>query len=109
MKIEILREHLDRAVQLAAKVSNKNLSLPVLGCAVFIVSKDRAVVRATNLDVSVEVVLKAKVVSEGVVAVPAHVLAQTVGAFSDQKSRLWMLEIFLHCHTLKRERVQVFI
>lgn len=88
MKIEILREHLDRAVQLAAKVSNKNLSLPVLGCAVFVVSKDRAVVRATNLDVSVEVALKAKVVKEGVVAIPAHVLAQTVGAFSDQKLTL---------------------
>lgn len=88
MKIEILREHLDRAVSLAAKVSNKNLSLPVLGCAVFVVSKDRAVVRATNLDVSVEVVLKAKVLSEGVAAVPAHVLAQTVSAFSDQKLTL---------------------
>lgn len=92
MKIEILREHLDRAVQLSAKVSNKNLSLPVLGCAVFVVSKDRAVVRATNLDVSVEVVLKAKVVSEGVVAVPAHVLAQTVGAFSDQKLTLEVID-----------------
>jgi DNA polymerase-3 subunit beta len=88
MKIEILREHLDKAAQLAAKVGNKNLSLPVLGCAVFIVSKDRAVVRATNLDVSVEVSLKAKVVEEGVVAVPAHVLAQTIAAFSDQKLTL---------------------
>lgn len=88
MKIEILREHLDRAVQLSAKVSNKNLSLPVLGCAVFVISKDRAVLRATNLDVSVEVVLKAKVLEEGVVAVPAHVLAQTISAFADQKLTL---------------------
>lgn len=88
MKIEILREHLDRAVQLGAKVSNKNLSLPVLGCVVFVVAKDRAVIRATNLDVSVEVTLKAKVVSEGVVAVPAHILAQTISAFSDQKLTL---------------------
>lgn len=85
MKIEILKEHLDRAVGLASKVSNKNLSLPVLGCTVFVISKDRAVVRATNLDVSVEVSLKAKVVSEGVVAVPSQILAQTVSAFSDQK------------------------
>lgn len=88
MKIEILREHLDRAVALASKVSNKNLSLPVLGCAVLVVSKDRAVVRATNLDVSLEIVLKAKVVHEGVVAIPAHILAQTISAFSDQKLTL---------------------
>ncbi|MEK7063122.1 MAG: DNA polymerase III subunit beta [Patescibacteria group bacterium] len=85
MKLEILREHLDRAAGIAAKVSNKNLSLPVLGCALFVVSNDRAVLRATNLDVSVEVVLKAKVSKDGVVAVPATVLAQTVAAFSDQK------------------------
>lgn len=88
MKLEILREHLDKGAGLAAKVSNKNLSLPVLGCVVFVVSSDRAVMRATNLDVSVEVVLKAKVLREGVVAVPAHILAQTVSAFSDQKLTL---------------------
>lgn len=85
MKIEILRDHLDKAVNIAAKVSNKQLSLPVLGCAVFVATKDRAVLRATNLDVSIEVVLKAKVLTEGVCAVPAQVLAQTVAAFSDQK------------------------
>lgn len=98
MKIEILREHLDKAVGLASKVSNKSLSLPVLGCAVFVVSKDRAVVRATNLDVSIEVVLKAKVVKEGVVAVPAHVLAQTVAAFSDQKLTLELAGTTLTIH-----------
>lgn len=85
MKLEILKEHLDRAVSITSRVSNKNLSLPVLGCAVLVASKDRAVLRATNLDVSVEVVLKAKVGVEGVVAVPAHILAQTIAAFSDQK------------------------
>lgn len=88
MKIEILKEHLEGGAQIAAKVSNKNLSLPVLGCVVFVVSHDRAVMRATNLDVSAEIVLKAKVLSEGVVAVPAQVLAQTVSAFSDQKLTL---------------------
>lgn len=91
MKIEILREHLDKATTVAAKVSNKNLSLPVLGCAIFIVSHDRAVMRATNLDVSIEVVLKAKVIQEGVAAVSAHVLAQTIAAFSDHKLTLELI------------------
>lgn len=88
MKIEILKEHLERAAGIASKVSNKNLSLPVLGCALFVVSHDRAVMRATNLDVSVEVVLKAKIIQEGIVAVPALILAQTISAFSDQKLTL---------------------
>ncbi len=88
MKIEILTDQLSSAAGITAKVSNKNLSLPVLGCAVFVVSKDRAVLRATNLDVSVEVVLKAKIYNDGVVAVPALTLAQTISAFSDQKLTL---------------------
>ncbi len=92
MKIEILREHLERATSVAAKVSNKNLSLPVLGCAVFVVSNDRAVMRATNLDVSTEVVLKAKIAKDGVAAVPAIVLSQTIAAFSDQKLTLELID-----------------
>jgi DNA polymerase-3 subunit beta len=88
MKIEILKENLERAVSNASKVSNKGLSLPVLGCVLIVVGKDRAVVRATNLDVSVEVVLKAKIFDEGIVAVPAHTLAQTVSALTDQKLTL---------------------
>lgn len=85
MKIEILKENLERAVSVASKVSNKNLSLAVLGCVVFVVENAKAVVRATNLDLSVEVSLKAKVSRQGVVAVPAHILAQTVSALSDQR------------------------
>lgn len=92
MKIEILRENLERAVQLVSKVSNKNLSLPVLGCVVFFVEGSRAVLRATNLDVSVEVLLKAKVIEPGVVAVPAHIISATVAALSDEKLTLSVKE-----------------
>lgn len=85
MKIEILKENLEKAVSIVAKVSNKNLSLPVLGCVLIVVEGDRAVLRATNLDVSVEVVLKAKILQEGIVAVPSHILSQTISALTDQK------------------------
>lgn len=88
MKIEILKEHLESAVALAARTANKNLSLPVLGCAVFVVSDDRAVLRATNLDVSMEVAVKAKVFESGTVAVPAHILSQTIGTATDSKITL---------------------
>src|SRR3989344_1985366 len=85
MKIEILQENLNQALLLASRVSNKNLSLPVLGCVLLVVGDGRAVVRATNLDVSLEVNLKAKVLEEGVVAVPAHISAQTISALHSQK------------------------
>lgn len=88
MNIEILKEHLESAVASAARISNKNLSLQVLGCAVIVASKERTVIRATNLDVSVEIIVKAKVIEEGVVAVPAHILSQAVSTATAQKLTL---------------------
>lgn len=85
MKIEILRENLERAVSVAAKVTNKNLSLPVLGCVIFSVGGGKTELRATNLDLSVRAVLKAKIIEEGVIAVPAQVLSQTISVLIDQK------------------------
>ncbi len=88
MKLEILRENLEKAVSVASKVSNKSLSLPVFGCVLIVVEDGKAVLRATNLDLSVEVVLKAKIIQDGVIAVPAHTLSQTVSALTDQKLTL---------------------
>lgn len=88
MKIELLRENLERVVGVASRVSNKNLSLPVLGCVLFVVDSNTAMLRATNLDLSVEMSLKAKVYEGGVIAVPAHILSQTVSALNDQRLTL---------------------
>jgi len=88
MKLEILKENLERAVSVAAKVSNKNLSLPVLGCVLISVEGGKAELKATNLDLSIQVNLKAKIIEEGIIAVPAHILAQTVSALTDQKLTL---------------------
>lgn len=85
MEIEVLKENLDKVVGVASKVSNKNLSLPVLSCVVFVVGGGKAVIKATNLDVSIELNLKAKIIEDGIVAVPAHILTQTISAITDKK------------------------
>lgn len=92
MKIEILRENLDKVIGVTSKVSNKNLSLPVLGCVLIVVGGGKAVVRATNLDVSIEATLKAKIIEDGVIAIPALTLAQTISAISDPKITLTTTE-----------------
>ncbi|XKT74631.1 MAG: DNA polymerase III subunit beta [Patescibacteria group bacterium UBA2163] len=88
MKLELLKKHLEDATQIVSRVSNKNLSLPVLGCVVISATQNKTTLRATNLDVSVEIALKSKVVKEGDVAVPAHVFSQAVNAISDEKITL---------------------
>lgn len=85
MKIELLKENLEKVVSVVSRVSNKNLSLPVLGCVVLSADTNGVVARATNLDVSLECNLKAKVLEPGVVAIPAHTLSQTVSALTDQR------------------------
>ncbi len=88
MKIEILRENLEKAVSIASKVSNRSLSLPVLGCILLTATENQTTLRATNLDVSIEITLKAKVLTGGVIAIPAHTFSQTISALTDQKLTL---------------------
>jgi len=88
MKLELLKKHLEEVIQITSRISNKNLSLPVLGCVVISANQTRSTVRATNLDMSIELQLKSKVLEEGVVAVPAQVFNQAISASSDEKITL---------------------
>ncbi len=85
MKIEILKENIEHATQIISRISNKNLSLPVLNCAIIVATPEKTVLKGTNLDVSAEIQLKAKVLKEGIVAVPSQVLHQLISANTEQK------------------------
>lgn len=65
-------------LELVAKVSTKHVTLPVLQCVLLVAEDEHLIIRATNLEVAMEVVVGARVGESGVVAVPAAVLLQTV-------------------------------
>lgn len=75
MKFEIPLDVLQNALSTAARFAEKRANLPVLGCVLLTAEGNRLIVRATNLECGVEVVLPAKVSSEGTIAVPAGVFA----------------------------------
>lgn len=76
MKIEATKEKLVTAVEHASRVAGRNLSLPVLNTVLLEASgKGLLLVRATNLELGIEIKVPVKVASEGVVAVPGEVLA----------------------------------
>lgn len=75
MKCEIQFEKLKQAVSLVEKVAGRHQTLPVLSCIVVEVKKNTAVLRATNLDVGIEVTIATKTTEPGIVAVPAHTLS----------------------------------
>ncbi|MEI7719691.1 MAG: DNA polymerase III subunit beta [bacterium] len=74
MKFETTTEQLMKAVAVAARFAEKRANLPVLGAVLLIAENGRLLLRATNLECGVEIVVPAKVLENGTVAVPAVVL-----------------------------------
>lgn len=88
MKLECSKDALKNAVQLAERMTGKNLSLPVLGGILFTAQKNKLLLRATNLDVGVEISIPAKVTEEGVAVAPGSILLGTLSCMYDQKVSL---------------------
>ncbi|MFA6432829.1 MAG: DNA polymerase III subunit beta [Candidatus Paceibacterota bacterium] len=75
MKSEVQFGKLKHAISLVEKVAGKHATLPVLSCILIDINKGNMVLRATNLDVGVEVDIPAKSDSTGIFAVPARTLS----------------------------------
>lgn len=78
MKITIDQKDFLEKLELAGRISTKHATLPVLQCVLLTAKDGRLTIRATNLEIAIEAAVEAKVEEEGVVAVPAAVLLQTV-------------------------------
>ena len=74
MKLEIIRDAFLNTVSLVERITNKHPSIPILSAVVFEVKKDMVVVKATNLDVGVEISVPAKVSEPGSFALSGIVL-----------------------------------
>ncbi len=75
MKTECVKEKLAAAVAQAEKITGKNLSLPVLGCVLLETGNNTLTIKATNLDLGIEITIPAKNQKEGKVAVPGNILS----------------------------------
>ena len=75
MNIECLQEKLKEGVGYAERIANKKAALPVLSCLLFDASeKNTLTIKATNLDLGIEITLPIKTIEAGVVAVPASTI-----------------------------------
>lgn len=80
MKIVCTKDRLAEGIAIAERVSGKNLTLPVLNCILLEATSKLFMVRATNLELGIEVVIPAEVEGEGKIAVSGGVLHGTLGA-----------------------------
>ena len=74
MKIECVKNKLLLAISKAEKITSKHPTLPVLRCILIEATKNSVILKATNLELGIEIKIAAKVHEEGVVAVPANIL-----------------------------------
>ena len=74
MKFETTLKTLLDATLITVRFAEKKTNLPVLGCVLLVAEGNRIVLRATNLECGVEVVVPVKVSTDGIAAVPASVL-----------------------------------
>jgi len=86
MNIECSKEKLKQSVLQLEKVVSKNISLPILNTILLVAEGKRLVLRATNLDVGLEIEIAATVDEGGSVAIPAGVFAGLLSSLGAEKT-----------------------
>ncbi len=78
MHITADTKKIKRVLEIVSKISTKHATLPVLQCVLLEVKKSTLTIKATNLEIGIEGVVPVVGEEDGVIAVPAHILLQTV-------------------------------
>lgn len=85
MHVTLETKMLMAALELVGRVSTRHVTLPVLQCVLLEANGSTCTIRATNLEVGIEVPVPAEIKTDGVVAVPATTLLQTVGLHTQKE------------------------
>src|SRR5688572_16876661 len=86
MKLEVIKDKFQSAIYKAEKVAGRNMSLPILNSLFLQTSGNKLIIKATNLDLGVEIEIPAKIGEEGSVAIPATTLNNFISNISDDKN-----------------------
>lgn len=85
MKFETVKEKIYSVISKAEKVTSKNLSLPVLSCILLEVKDNQLIVKATNLDLGIEMSIPVKMESAGLVAIPGSILSSFISSLPNDE------------------------
>lgn len=75
MKLECQIEKIKNALMMVDRITGKNLTLPVLGSVLWVATGKTLKLRATNLNIGIEMEVPAKIEKEGVVAIRSDILS----------------------------------
>ena len=82
MKLECSIEKIKNALMLVDRITGKNLTLPVLGSVLWVATGKTLKLRATNLNIGIEMEVPAKIEKEGVVAIRSDILSSLFSVLS---------------------------
>jgi len=85
MKFISLVENLRRAINLAERITGKNLTLPVLNNIYLTTNKNELHILATDLELGIELTVSGKVEKEGQVVIPAKTFANFLNSLTEEK------------------------
>lgn len=86
MYLTCTKEKLWKAASLAEKVSLKNANLPALQSILLLADKNSLSLRATNLEIGIEMDIPAQIKEKGTTSVPASVLSRTISGLGNEKN-----------------------
>lgn len=84
MHITVSSEEFRKVLESTSRISTKHITLPILQCVVLDAHKNILTIRATNLEIGIEGSIKSEVHEDGVVAVPAQTLLQTINLITQK-------------------------
>ncbi|KKR72160.1 MAG: polymerase III subunit beta protein [Candidatus Levybacteria bacterium GW2011_GWC2_40_7] len=85
MNISIERKVFSEAVYKVARFAErKSSTLPVLSSILIITARDGIKMRATNLEVGIDLKMEGENIADGVVAIPATILQQVASSFTNE-------------------------
>jgi DNA polymerase III subunit beta len=99
MEITTPHEQLLKAMELAGRISTRNVTLPVLQCVKLTAIKNQITLQATNLEINISIPLLGDVVEEGDVAIPAQTLLQSIQLINQKEVTLRTEEQVLQIET----------
>jgi DNA polymerase-3 subunit beta len=82
MKLECSIEKIKNALMIVDRITGKNLTLPVLGSVLWVTTGKTLKLRATNLNIGIEMEVPAKIEKEGVVAIRSDILSSLFSVLS---------------------------
>ena len=85
MKFTTLVDNFKRSINLAEKITGKNLTLPILSNILLKTNKNKLYLLATDLEIGIELIITGKVEKEGKFVIPAKTFSMFLNNLSEEK------------------------